>query len=119
MYCAGMVDKIQDDWYTNCKSYGMKLFVIDTVMTQTLFLNAIANNYGIAWQFFIDGKRDLTDQNWYYFSSGAKTPAFTGLIWRTSKNTSPTYDCLIGNARKNVDGEKCTRVMGAVCEYVK
>lgn len=112
-----MVDKIQDDWYTNCKSYGMQLFVIDTAKTQTLFFNAMANNFPYYWQFAIDGKR--SGKNWYYYSSGSQTAAFKGLIWYISKNTPSGYDCLIADALMAVDGEDCTRPMSAACEYVK
>lgn len=70
----------------------------------------------------IDGKRDTTSGNWFYYSYGIKTPAFTGLDWGgpTGPNTSASFDCLAAwnyYGKFHIDGLNCTSLKRFVCEF--
>lgn len=73
----------------------MKLFVIESAEWQAgLFsiLNEVAQDTAVVLR--VDGLKDESgDNNWYYYSNG-KQPAFDGLDWLTTSETMAGYDSL-------------------------
>lgn len=86
---------IQSDANAYCTSNRMRLFVIDSAATQnSLFAFLKPQMSGFAVAFRVDGIRDTTDSNWYYFSYG-KAPAFAGLSWLQTSATPTGMDNLV------------------------
>lgn len=80
-----------------CKADRMVLFQIDSATTQSAIfqvLNDLLTSGGWDYAFRVDGLRDLTDKNWYYYSYG-KAPAFAGLKWYQTSDTIDTHDSLV------------------------
>lgn len=105
--------------YDFCSRYGMKLFVIESANTQTQFLNILAKWWSktTITELWIDGERDVSDGNWYYYSY-EKTHAFADLIWMNRSATGS--GCLeVSNARETfkVTGENCSSKRFPICEF--
>lgn len=106
--------------YDICSYYGMKLFVIDTVNTQTQLFDSLA----IRWPtpssvatFHIDGVKDASNGKWYYYSNGTKTLATTDLIWKN--NATSDTGCLITlrvDTGFKVAGVDCSTQLVYICE---
>lgn len=105
----------------------MKLFVIDSDEVQTSFFAFVLSMFGIGSSTSnnvqrIDGMRDSPYGDWFYYSYGTKTPAFTGLDWGgpTGSNTSATKSCLIATnfyGQIHVDGMSCAGTRRFACEF--
>ena len=91
--CIVAQDMNQADADKYCKSGGMKLLQIDSAATQTSIIALLNTNFqGQQYYFRVDGLRDESgDNQWYYYNNG-KAPAFVGLDWYVS------YDTLLGRS---------------------
>lgn len=107
------------DTYAACASTGMKLFVIDSTITQNEIFRLAKVVYGVGnWDIIqVDGVKEGSD--WFYYSYG-KSPAWTGLKWQTSAAQA------IGGlavtdyyGAYNVDGFTCDGGCYYACELQK
>jgi len=81
-----------------CKAGYMYLLQIDSADLQTMLfaiLDQALGASGVPFAFRVDGLRDSTDKKWYYYSKGAKVPAFAGLKWYMTSDTLDGSDSLI------------------------
>lgn len=96
--CLVFDQKDQAGAAAGCKAGYMYLFQIDSDIVQTTlfaFLDQALSAGGYNFMFRVDGVRDATDKNWYYYSKGTKTPAFAGLKWYISSDTLDGFDSLV------------------------
>lgn len=105
----------------------MKLFVIDTASTQSALFTYLEPKYPEFDVYFrVDGIRDETDGNWYYYSYG-KSSAFTGLDWLMTVDTLTGWNTLVVTNMAypmdkiiptyKVDGLDPTMLFPFICEY--
>lgn len=107
----------------SCEQHGMKLLMIENTNTQSQLNSTLVSAWpkGRGIIFWIDGVKDLTDNEWYYYSSGKKTPASTNLIWLRGAATDP--GCLstwgFDAVSFKVAGQNCSdpSIFGVICEY--
>lgn len=113
-----------NDTYIRCQNAGGHFFVVDSADTQTTLLQILTSVYGASGgdAIWIDGRRDLTDNQWYSLSYG-KTPLFAGLAWDVNgSNTPPIKDCLFATNRPGqfkFGAGPCNLMKYFVCEFTK
>lgn len=69
---------------------------------------------------WIDGVKDVSDNKWYYYSSGSKTPASTDLNW--FRGAAIESGCLLTSGVDSISfragGKRCAyQGLSVVCEY--
>lgn len=105
----------------------MKLFVIDSANTQTALFKYLFPTYSSVDTIFrVDGTRDETDGNWYYYSYG-KTSAFAGLDWLLTPDTYTGWTTMVVTNLAypmekviptfKVDGLDVNLLLPFICEY--
>jgi hypothetical protein len=86
------------DASAGCTAGYMYLFQIDSAEVHTFILMIIEQIFsanGFPAMFRVDGVRDTSDNKWYYYSKGSKTPAYAGLKWLVSSDTLTGSDTMI------------------------
>lgn len=127
--CIVLLGMTQSDANTYCTAGYMVLFQINNAATQTAlftFLDQIFSASGYSFAFRVDGLRDTTDKNWYYFSYG-KAPAFSGLSWYMGSDTLDGLNSLVATnmaypVQKALpstlaDGVSSSETLPVLCEY--
>jgi hypothetical protein len=123
-FCVMFVDRNATEALNYCKSQGMLLFRIDTNETQQDFFTGIKKFYpGNGVNFFVDGQRDLTDGKWYFWNTGVKTPAYSGLNWKNGDSNTGTglnyLQISLQNGWIVMVGQYRDKNNWHVCEFIK
>lgn len=107
----------------------MKLFVIDSDITQIALFKALYPKYlTVDAVFTVDGTRDIPTGNWYSYSYG-QVASFAGLNWLINSDTYTGWTTMVVTNLAwpmpkaiptfKVDGLDATLTFPFICEYKK